>query len=412
MNKVKISTIVFWLTMFPLLLPDGILYMIGIENRTMLLIRGLDLLVILCLIIIRWEKPSFPFVMISAVYFTIILSAYIHGHAPLVSFLSSNFHGLVMCAAFEYWLNNHFVKTIALLKSTLLFLIIINLATIVLSPNGLYDATYKFTEVTLASHLTYNLNWLFGYKNNQFGVVLPFLAIYCIYRICICNGFKKTSFWVFLICIIEELLAQAMMSTILITVFAVSVFVFFEKDNKISRRISKLFNLKTLMITVVIVVLGIVGMTTNSFLGDLLKQVSLAMGKDTTFNGRSAIWLVAINYIKESPVIGYGNINSETFIEESRILGGTNAHNFILHILISGGFACLAEYSIIYLYMIRFLKKNKCLIGSIMGLVIGLFFADGITSICLYYPFFNAMFILAYYAVKFYYKKNYGSVIK
>lgn len=411
MKKIKVSLLILVFTMLPVLLPDGIVSMLHIENRSMLLIRGLDLVILLFLMIKKNSKISFPFIMLSAIYCTIIFSAYIHGHNQLISFLSTNFNGLVMCASLEYWLNNYFEKTIIFLKNILFFLIVINLFMIVLFPNGLYAATYKFTQVTLTDHLTYNLNWLFGYKNNQFGIILPFLGIYCIYRICICNKFKNTSFIVFLVCILEEFLAKATMSLILITIFSFSVFLISQKNNKISSILSKFYNIKTIIVITIIIVISVIGLSSSSFIKNSLSQLSMALGKKATFNGRSSIWLVAINFIKKSPIIGYGNINSEIFIEQSRILGGTNAHNFILHVLISGGLLCLAEYTVLYWYIIRFLYNNKCIIASIMGIVIGLFFVDGITSICMYYPFFNGLFILAFYAVCFYCKKN-GREIK
>lgn len=409
MRKVKISSIILIITMFPLLIPDGIVSMIGIQNNIMLLVRGLDLMFLFFLIFKKKKKVSFPFIVLSAIYLTILFSAYLHGQ--LISVLSSDFHGLVMCVAFEYWLNNYFIKTIKFLNYTLLCLIIINILIILIFPNGLYDSNYRFTDVTIADHLTYSLNWLFGYKNNQFGIVLPFLAINCIYRLCNFNKFKNTSIIVFILCIFGEFLAQATMSVILITVFTFSVFIIFNKENEVSRFFSRFYNIKTIIIVVFIIVVSLFGVTSNPVIQNVFTQLSLALGKGTSLNGRIAIWMVAIDYIKDSPIIGYGSVSSEMFIEQSGILGGTHAHNFILHILIRGGFICLGEYIVLYWYIIRFLRRNKCLIANIMGLTIGLFFVDGITSICLYYPLFNPIFILTFYAVQFYYKKYYGREI-
>ena len=72
MKKIKVSSLILAFTMLPVLLPDGIVSMLGIENRSMLLIRGLDLVILLFLMIKKNSKISFPFIMLFVIYCTII----------------------------------------------------------------------------------------------------------------------------------------------------------------------------------------------------------------------------------------------------------------------------------------------------------------------------------------------------
>ena len=119
---------------------------------------------------------------------------------------------------------------------------------------------------------------------------------------------------------------------------------------------------------------------------------------------------MSINFIKDSPIIGYGNINSEVFIEQSKVLGGTHAHNYILHIMILGGILCLIEHIFLYFLTIKKMVKNKGIISEMTGIVLGLFFINGITSINFYYPLFNSMFILFFYSINF--QKHFRKIIE
>lgn len=397
MIKVQKSSIIMLITFIPLLLPDGFYSLLGIPMKARLIFWGLDLVFLFFLLFKRKANLSMQFILLMLIYATIFYSAYKHGE--LTSVLSNNFCGMVMCVAFEYWLKNQFCKTINFLYYTLFIMIGVNFILLLFFPNGLYVSTYNFTNVTLANRLTYNLNWLFGYKNNQFGYTLPFLALTCIY------GYvnkKKVNVFAFLICILSEAMAKATMATVLITICTVTVFFIINGKNSLNTIAKKIYDVRTIIFSTIIVFFSIVLFNSNNYIANIIGHISIFLGKNSNFNNRSAIWEVAINFIKQSPLIGYGNINSEVFIEQSRVLGGTHAHNYILHLLILGGAVCLIEHIFLYLITIKEIEKNKSSIAEIMGIILGLFFVDGITSINFYYPLFNPIFILSFYSIEYY----------
>ena len=215
MGKIRASTIFMLITFFPLLLPEGVWVGIGTPMKLRLIIWGLDLIFLFFLLFRKKQNPSVPFVILILIYSTIVYSACIHGHAELISVLSINFCGMVMSVAFEYWLKNYFYKTIQFLYYALFILIGLNFIFLLFFSNGLYTSTLELSDTTIASQLTYDLNWLFGYKNNQFGYTLPFLAIMCIYVYLKDRKFKKFNIAVFIICILTEMLSRATMSTVL-----------------------------------------------------------------------------------------------------------------------------------------------------------------------------------------------------
>lgn len=404
MGKIRTTTVLMLTTFLPLLLPEGIWEGIGIPMKLRLIIWGLDWVFVFILLFRKRQKPSMPFIILMLIYSTIIYSACIQGHDELVSVLSINFCGIVMSLVFEYWLKNHFYDTIRFLYLSLFILVGINFIFLLTFPDGLYTSTLELPNVTIASQLTYNLNWLFGYKNNQFGYTLPFLAIICIYKYFKDKKLKKSNIVIFSICILTEILAQATMATVLLIIYTITIFLILNKRSKLINIIKKFYNVKTIIFAVIIVVLNIVVFTSDNWIANIMTEASLALGKDTKFNGRSQIWTVSINFIRESPIIGYGNINSEVFIEQSKVLGGTHAHNYLLHIMILGGILCLIEHILLYFVTIKEMTQNRGIISEMAGIVLGLFFINGITSVNFYYPLFNAMFILFYYSID-YYKK-------
>lgn len=410
MGKIRASTIFMLITFFPLLLPEGVWVGIGTPMKLRLIIWGLDLIFLFFLLFRKKQNPSVPFVILILIYSTIVYSACIHGHAELISVLSINFCGMVMSVAFEYWLKNYFYKTIQFLYYALFILIGLNFIFLLFFSNGLYTSTLELSDTTIASQLTYDLNWLFGYKNNQFGYTLPFLAIMCIYVYLKDRKFKKFNIAVFIICILTEMLARATMATVLLLIYMFTVFLILNKRSILVNIIKKIYNVRTIIFAVIIVVLSITVFTSDNWIANIMTQISLVLGKDTNFNGRSQIWTVSINFIKDSPIIGYGNINSEVFIEQSKVLGGTHAHNYILHIMILGGILCLIEHIFLYFLTIKKMVKNKGIISEMTGIVLGLFFINGITSINFYYPLFNSMFILFFYSINF--QKHFRKIIE
>lgn len=152
------------------------------------------------------------------------------------------------------------------------------------------------------------------------------------------------------------------------------------------------------MIAVTLVVfLGVILINHIPALLSLATELSNALGRKTPFNGRVPIWNAAMDLISASPLIGYGIVAVERFVELSGIHGGTHAHNYILNLLIMGGAACLVEHMGLYSVTIRRLDRNPGFGAYVMNLALGLYFFAGITNVNFYSELFNPLFILAYY---------------
>lgn len=400
--KIKISTLLLYISMALLLFPQGIRRLLGIPASTVMVVQATVVTYLVTLMFRKKQVPSKPFIILILIYVTAFISAFLHG--TLRSLLFADFAGFAMCFGFEYWLRNYFKQTIRCLFYILSFLAFINIFIILLFPNGLFNAVYNLTfDYATNFNLSYNLNWIFGYKNDQFGYLLALLAIATVYSYISKGKITLTCKIVYAICFLNELFARATMATLLTIFFITIMLVIIKNYNRhFISMIMRVVNVRTIVIMTSVIVFAVVISTSDNFISRLLGELAVALGKDRSFNGRADIWLTAINYIKDSPIIGYGDIDAQLFVRDSGILGGTHAHNYILHILIRGGIICLIEHIVLYSYTIKRIVRDKGVLANVIGLVIGTFFLDGLTSVNIYYILFNPMFILAYYTINYY----------
>lgn len=85
------------------------------------------------------------------------------------------------------------------------------------------------------------------------------------------------------------------------------------------------------------------------------------LGKDMTFTGRTIIWDSALRVIADSPIWGYGFVDSDWFRGHMTDLA-IGAHNYILNTMVYGGVILIAFYTLIVLkslqHLIHFNERN------------------------------------------------------
>ena len=399
--KIRKSTILIYISMGILLFPEGIRALIELQAGTLIKIKTIIIACLCVRMFLKKQRPSIIFVILMVIYFTIFASAMMHG--SLKELLFENFAGFAMCFGFEYWLKNNFKNTIKCVYQILALLAVLNLVCILAFPNGLYSSVYDITfSYAQNFNLSYSQNWLFGYKNNQFGYLLPLIGISFVYSYIEKGKISLSSKIIIVICLLNEIFAQATMASLLEAFYIISTAIMFINYNKkLKSIVSKLINIRTIVLFTSIVVFFVVISTSDNLLSNLISEFSIRLGKGADLNGRTIIWATALNYIMESPLLGYGLIDSEMFARASGILGGTHSHNYILHILISGGIVCLVEHIVLYIVSIKRIVRSRGLLSLNVGLIIGNFFLDGLTSANMYYILFNPMFIFAYYVTQY-----------
>lgn len=93
------------------------------------------------------------------------------------------------------------------------------------------------------------------------------------------------------------------------------------------------------------------------------------LSKDTTFSKRTVIWANAVDWIKESPLIGYGIQNAEW---NDNHLEGSGAHNLLVMLLLNGGFVFCLSFLYIIIYAVReaLTVHSKATTAAVMSLCV------------------------------------------
>ncbi len=93
------------------------------------------------------------------------------------------------------------------------------------------------------------------------------------------------------------------------------------------------------------------------------------LSKDTTFSKRTVIWANAVDWIKESPLVGYGIQNAEWNDDH---LEGSGAHNLLVMLLLNGGFVFCLSFLYIVIYAVReaLTVHSKATTAAIMSLCV------------------------------------------
>lgn len=93
------------------------------------------------------------------------------------------------------------------------------------------------------------------------------------------------------------------------------------------------------------------------------------LSKDTTFSKRTVIWANAVDWIKESPLVGYGIQNAEW---NDNHLEGSGAHNLLVMLLLNGGFVFCLSFIYIVIYAVReaLTVHSKATTAAVMSLCV------------------------------------------
>ena len=268
----------------------------------------------------------------------------------------------------------HFEECVSALAFVLEIYTYLNLLTIVLYPNGLYDAEF------------YSGNyWFLGYKNVMTKFLLPAVTINSIATV-----MKNRRYTVRLICLWCSVVATMIMvdnKTGLIGIaFIIILLALFSR-----KKLPAFFNLKNGIIF--LIVISIVVATTS--IVKIFSPILLYLGEDKSVLHRQEVWIRAFELILKSPIWGYGLRSSTEYRQLINLSTGwgyiSHPHNYILYTFLQGG-------SVLILLVINLIRKGgrKCLsnrknyMAKAIILMYASFFvmgiAESLTEYTLLYP--------------------------
>lgn len=355
------------------------------------------LLTVLLILLNVVKYKSFSNIMLVALaYFgVIILSTYLNDgkiHLTLTNICPA----LCMCLFADYSMRAYPQEYAKCVGYFLSFLILLDLFSIIVYPNGMY------------SNSLYSANWILGFKTQRANIAIPTIALLATESYL---QYNKIKFHVWFIAATSIAALYLCESTAGMVGVVVEI-IFFVLAICAKNRCTKTKFIKILLdkwiVTLIIIVIDIMITIFNNV--ELFKPFIVnTLGKDLSFTGRTVIWASAIILIIKKPIIGSGFLDSVQFINLTGNYGGTQPHNLFLAILVYSGFIGLIIY--IYIYVKAIIKSDIKYRNRVNGAYIFRYsvianLIIGITSMNAYTAFNVASMIILYHYCKIYNLEN------
>ncbi|NGY80497.1 O-antigen ligase family protein (plasmid) [Bacillus megaterium] len=256
---------------------------------------------------------------------------------------------------------------------------------------GLY---YLFAAVVFINFLTLliggiatspdglSTNYLLGGKNAIAMTALPTIPLIYLYSYMVHNKLKTLPFLLILICAVSLYLSES--GTGIVVSFLAILFVILPK---------KYFpSFITYFWIYIVVFLTIVIFRLQELLfGDFIINV---LHKDMTFTGRTYIWDLVLDLIKQSWLIGYGRGNQ---IISHHFANLNETHNGLLEIMMYSGILGVLFFLIILLVVGHKLNSNKNhILSKILSFSIFAYLIIGLTESVFYKKEFWILLVISY----------------
>lgn len=275
------------------------------------------------------------------------IACFLGTYSSIITFLHIYYPiiGIILYLLMSYFYNEE--STIKSLDLSLKLLIIINLLTIFLFPNGLY------------SNGVYDNNWFFKYDNLHVMMFLPSflldLIVFERYR----NKYNSLFSYINWIIITASILICKSANTI-VSFIIIIIFGFYwalRSNRKIKNEDFRIIkNSNTLFYIYMVLFFGIVIFRMQDIFSWIIVNF---LHKNLTFSNRTIIWDRIIDYIKLKPFWGYGIENTNVFVEKMGNQSFTHAHNTLLDIFYKGGLFSLTFFLLFLKQIINSINKIK-----------------------------------------------------
>lgn len=353
--KINIWSVIFFIMLLPSLLPT---YLWGISSMALLckFIRYGTIPFIICIYILTKQKISKVLILLCMYVICIGISTKLSPTGEMSLYISSAISALNIILLCELAMKKKpktFIQSILFMLECWIF---INFITIVLFPNGLYQAG------------AYSSNYFLGYDNTHIRVQLLALNISYIYSFMSNKKISYRTIFLYSIVLLSNLLVFSVTAIIATVIWGIGVLCIILNSRNCFKKLYKLFTVKTSLIVGMIGSLIIVAMSAQTAFSYLIENV---FKKDMTLSGRTFIWSNAISAIENRPIWGFGYELADTIsMRLVRQIGfGTSPHNFYLEVLYQGGLVLFLIIMMIYLCINKDVKKyNNSSLAYVMGL--------------------------------------------
>lgn len=255
--------------------------------------------------------------------------------APLIIVAS-----LFMCCHSE----QEKLNVISVLEVFYTILLMIDIITMILYPNGLY------------SDELYTTYWFLGYKTQRMVYIFP-LLIFRAYKGKF-KGKKQLKSLILLIAMVLLVLWKAdNKSSIVGVVFFLCMTIIISMvgtENQVRKGLVCVLTDFRLFFAIYVVLFIIFVIYQNmTFVSDFFINV---LDRTITFSGRTRIWINCLDYVSLKPIFGHGILTTNQYIKVTGMQAGSNAHNLILTYLVSSG---IVGTGIFFLFNFFISRRSK-----------------------------------------------------
>ena len=223
------------------------------------------------------------------------------------------FNALAICLVVEMGLKTDPDALLDGASFTLGLFVLINFATIILFPQGMYEFN------------NYTQNYFLGYRNNSIMLFFPAIIFSIVRSLRKYNKLTLSSFVITAVSFATVILAFSATSVIGMTVFI--LFLLLALINKMPN----FLNIITYLAINIAYFFGVIILRLQEAFAFIIVDM---LGRDLTFTGRTKIWDCALAAFAKSPVFGVGEIENQASRD---LIGATHAHNYYLDLLYKSG---------------------------------------------------------------------------
>lgn len=223
------------------------------------------------------------------------------------------FNALAICLVVEMGLKTDPDALLDGASFTLGLFVLINFATIILFPQGMYEFN------------TFTQNYFLGYRNNSIMLFFPAIIFSIVRSLRKYNKLTLSSFVITAVSFATVILAFSATSVIGMTVFI--LFLLLALINKMPN----FLNIITYLAINIAYFFGVIILRLQEAFAFIIVDM---LGRDLTFTGRTKIWDCALAAFAKSPVFGVGEIENQASRD---LIGATHAHNYYLDLLYKSG---------------------------------------------------------------------------
>lgn len=351
----SLETLLFILAM-GIIIRVPFLNRIAIISIPQLLLQGFIAILMLAAIIKKSKISSYNILLSIILLFYIASTALNRGDIMGVLLESLGIFSLSLLI--EYGLKE---KRDSFLRAAYIYFfccVIINLATVVMFPNGLYE--------TMNLQYTTSLNWFLGYKNLHILFLFQLIFWGVISDIVKKAKISKKTVVAIGLSIITSIMIESTTTLVGIIIAMLLLII-----NEV-RKNTKLLRIYNFTVIYIIAFVSVIVLRLQEKYDDLIFSLTQ---KHSDFVGRTHIWDSVFKLIKERPLIGYGK--EESMIREAKDMAwpAAHAHNGILELFYRVGIigAILSLFLIGTAFKELNKHKNEKVTKAVIAMIISMF---------------------------------------